>query len=161
MSNQGINIYIAAPIGSIAYANSIAAELTARGHKITSSWHAGELLAPTDSELSQEQRKKIANTAFEEILSSHALLLIAKKDGRGSLFEAGVAVGAGINVIAIGDHMAVTAMLECEHGITWAIFKEDAFAEIDKIAINANRFHGDEYVSDWDSDYNDDSDDHG
>lgn len=151
----GISIYIAGPIGSIAYAKSIAADLTERGHKITSSWHAGELLAPTDAGLSERQRREISEKALEEITCSDAMLLIAHKDGRGSLVEAGFALGLDLYVVALGNRMDVTVMLNC---VTWVGFKEDAFAELGKIA---NEVNSPEDNYDWDSDYNDDSDDHG
>lgn len=154
---NGIKIYIAAPIGSIAYVKSIAAELTARGHKITSSWHAGKLLAPTDAGLSEMERSKISAQAFYEIGNSDAMLLIAHKYGRGSLVEAGYAIGMDLYVVALGSKLDVTIMLD---RVKWVSFKEDAFAELDRISSYVN-FPPDEDEYDWDSDYNDDSDDHG
>lgn len=43
-----------------------------------------------------------------------------------------MAVGSDLPVVAMGNKMDVTPMLECV-GITWVNFKEDAFVEIDSI----------------------------
>ena len=128
-----IKIYIAASISALERTRTIAAELADRDFIIASSWHAGKLLAPTDAGLSQLQREKIARVAIDEILHADALLLLAYKDGRGSLFEAGVAVGAEIPVIALGNELEMTPALEDYRYVSWYVFKDDAVGALEAL----------------------------
>lgn len=130
MDNNRIKIYIAASISALDRAKAIAAELSELGHTVISSWHAGGLLAPTDAGLTQAQREKICRVAINEVLLADALLLLAHKDGRGSLVEAGVAMGAEIPVIALGNRLEITPMLEDARYVNWFGFKEDAIAAL-------------------------------
>ncbi len=126
-------IYIAASITQLERAKSFAAELTSRGHAIVSSWHAGELLASSDVGLTQSQRWSIARTAMDEVMMCDALLLLSNKNGQGSLVEAGVAMGARKPVIAIGNPIDFTPMLEDLRKIVWFVFKDDAFDALDLV----------------------------
>lgn len=128
-----MKIYIASSILAFDRAKVFAAEISERGHTVVSTWHASESLGPTDDALSEAQREQIARIDIDEVLSADAVLFLAHKYGRGSLVESGIAIGARIPVVALGNKLEFTLMLGDSRYVNWFVFKEDAFLALDLI----------------------------
>lgn len=95
-------VYIAATLPLLDDAKKVAARLEAGGHEVVSTWHRGN---PTiKSELAQDAMVHMATaeTCVNEVFSAGALVLLygPKSARHGSIFEAGIAFGAGLRVVA-------------------------------------------------------------
>lgn len=96
-------VYVAAPLPLIADARAMARRLATAGHRVTSSWHDGNPAVELEAAMAVPDRMALADTCVGEVLSSDALVLLygPETTRHGSVFEAGVAYGASIRVIAV------------------------------------------------------------
>lgn len=84
-------------------AESVAQELRACGHTITSRWHDGRPFLKTD-EHTLEERQAIAADDLADVAEADALVLVAGPDkySGGKFVEAGFAMGRGMPVYVRG-----------------------------------------------------------
>ena len=96
-------VYVAAPLPLIADARAMARRLVAAGHRVTSSWHDGNPTVELEAAMAVPDRMALADACVDEALASSALVLLygPETTRHGSVFEAGVAYGVGLRVIAV------------------------------------------------------------
>ena len=96
-------IYVAAPLTLLAEARTMAARLTAAGHVVVSTWHAGEPTIAEEAGLSLDAQTQIATQCLGEIERADALVLLygGPTDRHGSFLETGYALGRWLPVVAV------------------------------------------------------------
>jgi len=96
-------VYVAAPLPLIADARAMARRLATAGHRVTSSWHDGNPTVEIEAAMAPADLMELADTCVGEVLSSSALVLLygPETTRHGSVFEAGIAYGVGLRVIAV------------------------------------------------------------
>jgi len=96
-------IYVAAPLPLIADARAMARRLASAGHRVTSSWHDGNPTVELEAAMTAPGRMALADACEGEVLASSALVLLygPETTRHGSVFEAGIAYGVGLRVIAV------------------------------------------------------------
>jgi len=97
-------VYVASAADNRDAAASLARDLRARGHLVTSTWHD---LTPWDRALDSArpvtEQQASAATCLREVQQSGAVVAIGDPRMRGGLWEAGYAMGLGVRVVWIGD----------------------------------------------------------
>ena len=114
-------IYIAAPLPLLAHAQELAAYLR-RTHEVVSTWHDGSPTVAEDTALSSAEAAALARRCVSEVLSCDTLVLLygPETTRHGSVFEAGIALGAGKRVVALNtgaDAVLPTVLLH--HSLVW------------------------------------------
>ena len=96
-------VYVAAPLPLIADARAMARRLVAAGHRVTSSWHDGNPTVEIEAAMAPADLMELADACEGEVLASSALVLLygPETTRHGSVFEAGIACGVGLRVIAV------------------------------------------------------------
>lgn len=105
-----VRVYLAAPLARWAVADTTAQALRARGAIITSGWHLRQ--PGQESALGLGDRYEIAKTNRWGVRASTHVLLIADSACRGSLVEAGMAIGMRRQLVVFGEQTEHTLMLE-------------------------------------------------
>lgn len=114
-------IYIAAPLPLLAHAQELATYLR-RTHTVVSTWHDGSPTVAQDTALSSADAAALASRCIAEVQSCDTLVLLygPETTRHGSIFEAGVALGAGKRVVALntGADAALPTIL-LKHPVVW------------------------------------------
>lgn len=95
-------VYVAAPLHHLADAKAMAERLTKAGNTVVSTWHTGEPTVEAEAEMVGPDYMAVADTCVSEVLMADALVLLygPETTRHGSVFEAGIAAGAGLRVVA-------------------------------------------------------------
>lgn len=96
-------VYVAAPLHELEAAAALANRLREAGVIVTSTWHDGHPAPETEATLSACESRLLADACVEEVLSSHALVLLYGDvtTRHGSIFEAGLAYGRALDMYAV------------------------------------------------------------
>lgn len=96
-------VYVAAPLHEREAAAALANCLREAGVIVTSTWHDGHPTPEIEATLSVSESRLLADACAEEVLSSHALILLYGDvtTRHGSVFEAGLAYGGALDVYVV------------------------------------------------------------
>lgn len=126
-------IYVAGCLERVAEARALAATLAAAGCEVVSTWHALDVSRELEHALDADARSQVARANHRDLARATALVLLADPRARGSLVEAGAALGRGAWVLAVGDARAHTLMLA---GIDWYASVDAAVAALTTVPVD-------------------------